>query len=467
MNSGLSGALAALGAAVAAARDLPWQTLPEAELLAVCAQVQEVRNLLPAIEHAAIAGLAEQTTPAAIGAKSWPEALRIRLRISTTESRRRVRDALNFGPRVAISGEVLEPRRAHTAAAQAGGLLTPDHIEELEKFFDRCPGWVDTAQRERFEEKLVAVATRETPESLRQTVNEALYLLNQDGEQPIDTTCQRKRGFTIHPQDRDGVSKMTGYLTPEARATWEPILAKNAAPGMCNPEDDNPCLGGVPSEEAVQSDTRTPAQRNHDAFLAVGRNALMSGELGQHSGLPVSIIVTTTLTELEAGAGIAVTGGGSKLPIPDLIRLAAHAYHYLAVFDKHTNVPLYFGRTKRIATPGQRLLLFARDRGCTRPGCTTGGYNCQVHHAQRDFALGGKTNIDELTLGCGPDQRLVGPGKWRTRINNNGRCEWIPPRLLDTGQSRVNNYHHPQNYLTEPGNSGGANQDGETDCHPA
>ncbi|MDH6193427.1 hypothetical protein M2272_000048 [Mycobacterium frederiksbergense] len=68
--------------------------------------------------------------------------------------------------------------------------------------------------------------------------------------------------------------------------------------------------------------------------------------------------------------------------------------------------------------------------------------------------------VSELALGCGPDQRLVGPGKWTTRINRHGRCEWIPPALLDTGQPRTNHHHHPQHYLTE------TNNDDETDCQP-
>jgi hypothetical protein len=28
-----------------------------------------------------------------------------------------------------------------------------------------------------------------------------------------------------------------------------------------------------------------------------------------------------------------------------------------------------------------------------------------------------------------------------------GFVEWIPPPHLDSGQSRVNDYHHPENYL--------------------
>ena len=120
--------------------------------------------------------------------------------------------------------------------------------------------------------------------------------------------------------------------------------------------------------------------------------------------------------------------------------------------------PLYLGRSKRIASVGQRLMLFGRDRGCTRPGCTASGHRSQAHHARRDYAQGGQTNIDELALGCGPCQRLVGPGKWSTRINKHGRCEWIPPALLDTGQARINTYHHPQQYLTDN------EDDDETDC---
>lgn len=110
-----------------------------------------------------------------------------------------------------------------------------------------------------------------------------------------------------------------------------------------------------PSPEHTGSDIRTQPQRNHDAFAAVGRSVLASGKLGQVSGLPASIIVSTTLQELQSGAGLAVTGGGSLLSMRDLIRLASHAYHYLAVFDHHTNEALYLGRTRRCASPPGRI----------------------------------------------------------------------------------------------------------------
>jgi hypothetical protein len=101
------------------------------------------------------------------------------------------------------------------------------------------------------------------------------------------------------------------------------------------------------------------------------------------------------------------------------------------------------------------LNLHAKDRGCTFPGCTVPGYGCQVHHAKRDWAEGGQTNIDEETLACKPHNLLVENGGWTTRKRKDGRTEWIPPPHLDwghlplagDGQTRVNDYHHPERYL--------------------
>jgi hypothetical protein len=213
---------------------------------------------------------------------------------------------------------------------------------------------------------------------------------------------------------------------------------------MCNPDDDHPCVSGTPSQAQIDRDHRSLAQRQHDALVAVGRSVLESGELGQHNGLPTSIIIRTTLQDLESRAGVGVSGGGTVIPIGDVIRMAAHANHYLAVFDKATGSALDLFRARRVASPAQRVMLIARDGGCTKPGCTVPAYGSQVHHAARDWADDGQTNVDELGLACGPDNRMVGPDGWVTRVNGDNDVEWIPPSDLDTGQARVNDYHRPE-----------------------
>ncbi|PQP55188.1 hypothetical protein C6A88_00130, partial [Mycolicibacterium austroafricanum] len=76
--------------------------------------------------------------------------------------------------------------------------------------------------------------------------------------------------------------------------------------------------------------------------------------------------------------------------------------------------------------------------------CTAPGYWCQAHHASADFVDGGLTNIDDLTLACPCDHRMLDNTGWRTRKNGKNQTEWLPPPDLDTGQHRVNGHHHPE-----------------------
>ncbi|EUA36259.1 hypothetical protein I549_2463 [Mycobacterium avium subsp. avium 2285 (R)] len=151
--------------------------------------------------------------------------------------------------------------------------------------------------------------------------------------------------------------------------------------------------------------------------------------------------MSTTLRELTTGAGRAVTGGGTLLPMRDVIRMARHAYHYLAVFDEHSSRPLYLGRSRRVASPDQRVVLYAKDRGCTHPGCDAPGYWCEVHHLD-EWATGGLTDVDNLTFACGTHHKLIENG-WRTNKLADGRTAWIPPPQWDRG-ARTNEFHHPE-----------------------
>ena len=68
--------------------------------------------------------------------------------------------------------------------------------------------------------------------------------------------------------------------------------------------------GRPADDQAIQRDTRSPAQRQHDALIAAGRALLASGALGQHNGLPATIIVTADLRDLQP-AGTGRTGGAA------------------------------------------------------------------------------------------------------------------------------------------------------------
>ncbi|OBI81146.1 HNH endonuclease signature motif containing protein [Mycobacterium sp. E740] len=438
-----------LAAALAKVAELSLDGLSAPELVALMGRRERMFSARSPVDHSIIARLVAEADPKALGASSWAEALATALRISRKEAKRRIASAAVLGPRRALTGEPLAPVLEATAAAQAGGDLGDEHVRIIEGFFDQLPATVNYEVRELAEADLARAGSGLCPEELRKVADRLAQLIDEDGPGPQDAERDRarKRSFTIHRQGRDGMSRVSGLLDPQARATWEAVFAKLAAPGMCNPDDPDPCVDGPASGDNRVRDGRSQAQRNHDALAAAGRALLASGQLGSHNGLPSTIIVSTTLKELQSAAGFAVTGGGSLLPMADVIRMAATSAHYLVVYEDHREVPMYVGRAKRLATRAQRIVLYNRDRGCSKPGCTAPAYWAQVHHAAQDWADGGKTDVTDLTLACGPHNRLVADGGWTTRVREDGRVEWLPPPQLDTGQSRVNNYHHPEKYL--------------------
>jgi hypothetical protein len=242
--------------------------LTHSELLALQGRMERNLRRAPTVEHRIIGRLAAEADPKELGAKSLADVLAMRLRISKKAARRRIKHAELLGTRQAFTGETLAPLLTDTAAAQQRGQIGAEHVQIIEQFFHELPDHVDYQTREQAEAQLARIATEFKPEELRQAAGRLAYLLNQDG-QFSDADRARKRSLRIGKQGADGMSKISGLLDPEARATMDAVLAKWAAPGMCNPEDESPCVDGEPSEQATQTDTRSQGQRNHDALTAM------------------------------------------------------------------------------------------------------------------------------------------------------------------------------------------------------
>ncbi|MCF6390268.1 DUF222 domain-containing protein [Mycobacterium sp. MBM] len=497
------------------------------------------------VDHRILAALQAQATPKDIGARTWPQILTTRLRISESEAERRVRDARDLGPRHGMNGELLDPILPACARALAEGTINLGHVHEIRDAVGTAGKYADPSKCAEIERDLVDAATGITPRTLREVADYAVYCLNPDGDGP--DVAAHKRGITLGRQDADGLIRVTGWVDPELGAYLKTVNQVWGAPGVNNPGDAEPVNNPVPNpladnavipepvrqpppsrnpggptpatqpvtvpaqdagypeasalaevidpapepfdqrraaldaamvaparddlpqdelaqrraalaggcperaDSAAARDTRTAAQRNHDALKAVVRDALMSGRLGQHNGLPVTVIISTTLRELESAAGIARTSVGTKMPIRDLLRLGAHAHHYLLIYREHTAEPLYLGRTKRLASKAQRLVMINRDRGCTKPDCPHTGIDCQGMHAEEDWANGGRTDVTGLGLGCGGDNQLAFDTEWVTSIGPDGRVHWHPPPLLDTGQDTLNHFHHPEDLYRSSG----------------
>jgi hypothetical protein len=437
-----------LRSAVAELAELPWDALPADVIDSVLATLESAQRKQQTIGFGAI----NQLRAARPGrTRRLRDHLANLLHLSATEA----------GTRIATAADLAEdqPKLPETAAAARHGLIGAEHIRIIRDTIAKLPDTASDADRARFDLELTGVAIAERPEVLRRDA--ALLLAEFDATRDDPITRERSRAarreFVLGPQDADGMSRGRFCVDPEGRAYLEILLAKLARPGMCNSTDPIPAVDGDPDPFAAAGDTRTTGQRNHDAVKAAMRALLASGDLGRHRGLPVTAIITMTLDQVESASGLALTGGGSTVPMEVAIRMAAHAHHYLYIYDEKCGRPLFLGRSKRLATADQRIVLHAIDGGCTVPGCDQSAYNSEVHHLI-DWSPDGTTDIDRLTLTCQDGNLSAGPSdeEWQARRRYDqeslGQTLWYPPKSVDPSrQPNANRFHRrPKRPRPEP-----------------
>ncbi|MGE2818287.1 DUF222 domain-containing protein, partial [Mycobacterium heidelbergense] len=234
----ITAAFDAAEAALDGVAGLECDALTTAEWLEWLERCERLRRRIPALEHEPINHLARQATPEELGGK-LSHAIAERTLISRAEASRRINEAADLGPRRAVTGEPLEPVLASTAAAQREGTLGSGQVAVIRRFVHQLPGWIDHGTREQVEAKLAEQGTQFRPEQLSALADTLADCLNPDGTY-TDEDRARRRGLTLGNQQADGMSQLRGWLTPELRATLEAVLAKLAAPGMCNPDDQTP-----------------------------------------------------------------------------------------------------------------------------------------------------------------------------------------------------------------------------------
>jgi hypothetical protein len=281
------------------------------------------------------------------------------------------------------------------------------------------------------EATLLAQAHTNNPHILRVLGKRILAHLDPDGPCPEEQRLQQThRRLTLTPL-ADSCGLLEGRLSPTCRAIWETILTALA--------DRRP-------QDALGPDTRTIPQRLHDAFEEAGRRLLAAQELPEHAGLPCQLVVTVSLTDLERRAGRATTQHGGVLSIGEALKLAAAGSVLPTILNDAGGV-LAYGRKRRLATPGLRKAVIARDRGCSFPGCPRTAAQSEIHHATA-WANGGPTDLHNLALACGYHNTHGPKMGWRT-VMIDGIPHWQPPDWHPQKQPMRNYLHHPE-LLTPP-----------------
>ena len=235
-TSEVTAAFDALDAAVAGISELNFDACSPVVRLRALKRLETARRRQAVSGHDLINGLINDSAdlggPAHKVIADW-------LRITVAEARRRLRNAEQLLPRITVTGEQLPPELPATAEAWRSGMLDEQHLRVIQTFVRDLPEITPVNVVERAERFLAQQAATLRPDQLEKVAHRCAVLINPDGKFS-DTDRARQRGFTWSPQRRDGMSIGKLIATPELRANLDAWLARFAAPGVCNPDDQPP-----------------------------------------------------------------------------------------------------------------------------------------------------------------------------------------------------------------------------------
>jgi hypothetical protein len=155
-----------------------------------------------------------------------------------------------------------------------------------------------------------------------------------------------------------------------------------------------------------------------DALVAVVKSYLDGGSDGE-SGTTADHYQVVVHADAKA-----LTGGEGRadLPIETVKRLLCDG-SLVTVAEDADGYPLDVGRKHRTVSTSIKRALYARDRGCTFPGCHRKRY-LDAHHL-RHWVDGGETSADNLALLCTHHHRLLHEGGFRIVREENRALRFV------------------------------------------
>ena len=207
-----------------------------------------------------------------------------------------------------------------------------------------------------------------------------------------------------------------------------------------------------PGTVAESKSTAWRAQQA-DALVAVVKSYLGGGcsAEGAATADHYQVVVHTDAKPLRGGVGRA------DLPIDTVKRLLCDC-SLVTVVEDESGHPLDVGRKQRTVSTPLRRAMYARDRGCTFPGCHRTRY-LDGHHL-RHWIHGGETTADNLTLLCTYHHRMLHEGGFSIVRDEGGTLRFVTA----DGRSIPRRGYRLEDFLDD-GYADGADQ--ETSAEPS
>lgn len=295
---------------------------------------------------------------------------------------------------VVARGEVCAAMPAWHAALGAG-TVSGGHTDALARVHGRLD---DDARAELIEREvtLVESAASRSVEDFTRQVNRLGQLLARDGGKGQAAEQKRQRSLRRWVDRQTGMCHTHLVLDPEADARLSRALDEAVAAEKLKAEVED----------------RTFDQLRADAMLHLVTTP-SSGT--RRPDTAMVLIDAATMANGPHADTVCETADGNDLPREAVERIVCDA-DIIPVALNGQGVVLDVGRTRRVATAGQRNALRAMYRSCGHPGCTVRFADCEIHHVV-PWIKGGTTDMANLLPLCSRHHHLVHEGNWKLTLD--------------------------------------------------
>ena len=256
------------------------------------------------------------------------------------------------------------------------------------------------------ETELVDKARTQSPDKFAGTVRKhQQQRAEDDGMSRLEH--QRSQRFAKIRTDRtDGMTVLYGRFDPITGALLETALSQKMNELWRDEDPRARC---------------TPGQRMADALAGLVTREETDKVSGKVRGPRLLLIADYDVIGRELRNGR--LGDGTPIPTEKIRDLACQADILPGIF-KGVSQPLDLGRSRRAASPAQRVALVARDKACV--GCGANANWCQSHHII-PWAVQGNTDLDDMCLLCSRCHHKVHDDHWQVRKTPTGKYHLKPP----------------------------------------
>ena len=319
---------------------------------------------------------------------------------------------------------------AHRPVAEAlrSGEVSVEQAAVIVDGLGRLPDGLDAGQVGEVAVQLVGFAGEFNAEGLRRLVNRAVEVVAPQVAEEHDRKAleraerrqQESRHVGWRRDPEDGGVRFWGKLPAvEGELFIQHLTALAAAERAAD------AANGVDT-------TVTQAFADGLALCVAHHASCVGGPVkgGDHTRVVVNLDHAT----LVAGVGAAtLVESDTVLTAGAARRLACTAGILPVVFDGDS-VALDLGRSRRLFSPPQRLVLALRDGGCAFPGCDRPPADCDTHHARQPWSQGGRTDVADGVLVCPHHHHVVEPDpskppeqNWQIHLDARGKPVFASP----------------------------------------